>query len=80
MKKLESLLMVYGQVIRYALVGTEFVDGQLKMTKHILHRLTGFLCEVLILAPVGLQKPSLDGGSPLVARSEVAHTSRAVSR
>ena len=70
MKKLESLFMVCGQVISQTLVGTEFVDYQLKTTKHILHRLTDFLCKVLILVPVGLEKPSFDLGCPLMVFSE----------
>ena len=70
MEKLESLLMVSGQVICHALIGTELVNSRLKMTKHVLHRFTGFLGEVLILTSVGLEKPSLDDGCPLMASSE----------
>ena len=68
MKKLESLFMVCGQMVSCAHVGTELVNDRLKMTKHLLNRLIGLLHEIFIFALVGLEKPSLDRGYPLMAR------------
>ena len=55
MEKLESLLMVSGQMVRRTLVGTELVDNRLKPAKHLLNRLSRLLGEILIFTPKGLK-------------------------
>ena len=66
MKKLESLLMVRGQVILRTLVGTEMVNTRLKTSKHLLNRLFRLLRKILILTPVSLKQPSLHRSYPLM--------------
>ena len=70
MKKLESLFMVCGQMVSCAHVGMEFVDTQLKPSKHLLNRLSRLLCEIFIFTPVSLKLPSLDRSCPLMVISE----------
>ena len=71
MKKLESLLMVRGEVVGSILVSTELVDDHLEMAIHLLNGPTRLLGKILIFAPKGLKQTCLDSINALMVFLEL---------